>query len=253
MVNWLAVVTAVVVVGGIGFAVALGSNQAQARPEASTQSSGPFSWEIREQEEAAAAAAAAEAAIVKLPKKADPTSVLFVGDSLTYGAFASTESAAWRPLVTSGLSAQTPIDETWVGGSGLSSVDVTPKVPKDAFDLVIVEIGTNDATNQPEEALESNYTALIGAVRSASPSAGLICLGSWQTAWRVSQTDQEIKSICEANAGTYIKLGDLWLDEANRGPDLRETEFGVGDDFHPNDSGHRAIADRVLAQIRVEG
>ena len=37
-----------------------------------------------------------------------------------------------------------------------------------------------------------------------------------------------------------------------RGPAGEDTYLGEADDFHPNDAGHRAIADTLLAAVTVE-
>lgn len=187
------------------------------------------------------------AAVTLTPR--DPLRVLFVGDSLTYGAFASDEAHSYRHLVEASLAAHSKIETTFVGGSGKTSVDVIAAVGAQPYDFVILEIGTNDATNLPEDAFPGNYENLVAKVRQASPDAALMCLGSWQTAWRVSQTNPDILKSCEAHGGVFRTLGDLWLNEANRGPDKRQTAFGVGDNFHPNDSGHAAIAERILTAI----
>jgi acyl-CoA thioesterase-1 len=197
-------------------------------------------------------ASPAAVSTVTLTKQAEPADVLYLGDSLTYGAFASAPAASYRALVDASLNQQTPIRSDFVGGSGKSSIDITPNITDKAYDLVIVEVGTNDATNQPSGSISKNYDALLDKVRAASPNAQLICAGSWQTSYQASKVDGGIFASCRAHKGIFVPLQAYYQNANNRGPDKRQTFYGVADNFHPNDAGHKAIADAILSRITVQ-
>jgi lysophospholipase L1-like esterase len=138
-----------------------------------------------------------------------------------------------------------------IGNSGYKTEQVTPIVPKTPYDVVILELGTNDAMKGDTTDFGQKYTALVRAVRAASPDAVLICAGSWQTNYRASGVDPTIAKTCTDAEGRYVPLNPLFNVTANRGPDKAKGVYGVGDNFHPNSKGHKAIAARLLTEFKL--
>lgn len=177
---------------------------------------------------------------------------VFLGDSLTYGLYASSEAAGYRPQVIETLSAIAPVNATRGGQTGntVLTVSESATIPADTG-LVVLALGTNDVWNTPQPDFAVQYTALADKVAASAPEAQVVCLGVWSNVDGVRNYDQHIKPECERIGGTYIKIGDLFETEGNRGPSGVESFGGVSDDFHPNDTGYAAIAQRVKEALTL--
>lgn len=180
-----------------------------------------------------------------------PLRVLVAGDSISQGRFATLAEDAYVPTLRAGLEAGGPVQLDVIGNSGYTSEQVTPDIPKQAYDLVLVELGTNDAMKENPGKFGEDYRAFITAVRAASPDAPMICAGAWQTNYRASSVDPLIASTCVDFKGRYVSLNPLFNVDTNRGPDKARGVYGVGDNFHPNSAGHKAIAARLLEELAL--
>jgi len=205
---------------------------------------------------AAVALIAAGAGAVRLSGESRPlevargsdgvATVLVSGDSLAGAFFASAPERGFVGLVSEAIAPAT-VTEAAQAHQTLTTVAAITDVPADV-DLAIVELGTNDVGEQtPLADFDAQYGALLDRIRSSSPGAAIVCLGTW-TGWG-GDYDALIERACVGHGGRYVALGGLFRDAANRGPEGRETFLGAGDDFHPNDAGHRAIADAILAVL----
>lgn len=180
-----------------------------------------------------------------------PLRVLVAGDSISQGRFATLANDAYVPNLKAKLSAGGEVQLDVIGNSGYTTPQVTPQVPQHAYDLVIAELGTNDAMKENPTQFGGDYRAFLTAVRAASPTATLICAGSWQTNFRASSVDPLIASTCTDFKGRYVALNPLFNDESNRGPDKSHGVYGTSDNFHPNSKGHAAIAETIAAQLKL--
>jgi len=172
--------------------------------------------------------------------------VLITGDSLAAGFFATTQAQGFSALVADALG---PVEVTTVSRAHqtLTTVAGITEVPAD-LDLAVIELGTNDVgIPTPREDFDAQYHDLLARVRSTSPDAALVCLGTWTGDG--AAYDEIIARLCADSGGRYIPLAGLFATADFHGPDGRDTFVGPGDDFHPNDAGHRAIADAVLAVL----
>ncbi|TFC59470.1 SGNH/GDSL hydrolase family protein [Cryobacterium sp. TMB3-1-2] len=177
-----------------------------------------------------------------------PLRVLFAGDSLTGNYFASSAEAGFRSRVATALG---PVELTTaeLADQTLTTVSRIVEVPAD-LDLAVVELGTNDVgTQTPFDQFTSQYRDLLGKITTTSPGAALICAGTWQDAGEAY--DAVIEAECLAAGGRYVPLVDIFEADGTRGPVGTATPFGESDTFHPNDSGHRQIADAILAALTV--
>ena len=185
--------------------------------------------------------------LLRIPRDtAGNARVLITGDSLAAGFFASTEAQGFSSLVAGALGRVTPTTVSRAHET-LSTVAGVTEVPAD-LDLAVVELGTNDVgIPTPLPDFEAQYAELIGRIRTSSPDAAIVCAGTWTADG--AAYDEVIAGVCTANAGRYVSLAGLFATPDLRGPAGRDTFVGAGDDFHPNDAGHRAIADAVLAVL----
>lgn len=172
--------------------------------------------------------------------------MLITGDSLAAGFFASTDAQGFSALVTGALGRVTPTTVSRAHET-LSTVSGVTDVPAD-LGLAVIELGTNDVgIPTPLADFEAQYAELVGRIRTSSPEAAIVCAGTWTADG--ADYDGIIAGVCTANAGRYVSLADLFATPDFHGPSGRDTFAGPGDDFHPNDAGHRAIADAVLAVL----
>lgn len=181
-----------------------------------------------------------------------PLRVLFIGDSLMWGSFASDESLTYRARIVSALSAAGPVDVVRVGGPGEGAADATKHLAREAgpFDLVFVEIGANDSVAITPAQFSADYTALLDEVRAMAPRAGLVCDGVWNGPKFAALMDRELRPVCASHGGVVVPLTDLYVIESNRGPAGSPVPGGgVRDQFHPNDAGHAAIARKMLGAL----
>jgi lysophospholipase L1-like esterase len=144
-----------------------------------------------------------------------------------------------------------PVAPTSIGRIGFTAAQVLPDVaPAGPADLVVVELGTNDANNTTLNQFRHDYPAFLDAVRKESPDAALVCVGTWHDGSLARHMDRVIESGCTAHKGRYADLNALFDDERNHGPAGTVRPAGyVADWFHPNDAGHAGIARAILAQL----
>lgn len=204
-------------------------------------------------EEAARAEAAAAAAKAQVTRPTDrPLEVVFAGDSLTYGLFASSEAAGYRPQVVAGLEASGAVKWSRGGQTGNRIQTVSDSITFPAStDLVVLALGTNDVWKTPLEEMAAQYDALIQKAKTGAPNAAIVCLGVWSKDDGRRGHDPVVQQSCEAAGGHFLPLGDIYDAPDTRGPAGVEMFGGVSDDFHPNDNGYRQIAELVLGNLTV--
>jgi acyl-CoA thioesterase I len=167
---------------------------------------------------------------------------LFMGDGITAGLGASTPGSAFPALVTAALQADGPVRQTTVAGQGAGASDaVSAATASGSADLVVVEFGTNDLLQGRAQQFAAGYPALLDAVRARSPDAVLLCAGAWAPASAATSYDDVIRAACEAHTGRYVALSPVYEQADAHAP---------GDETHPDDAGHRAVADALLAALR---
>jgi len=179
-------------------------------------------------------------------------SAVFLGDSLTYGLFASSEDAGWRPQVIDRLRKLGDVTATRAGQTGntVAAVSDSATIPADA-NAVFIELGTNDAYKTDIDDFAKQYSDLADKVQQTAEGAKIVCLGIWGPADAARNYDAKIENTCRSAGGTFVPLTPLYSDPANRGPAGQPKFGGTSDDFHPNDAGYTAIASDVIAALRL--
>jgi lysophospholipase L1-like esterase len=211
------------------------------------------------------------------PRQATPTSavavdVLVVGDSLSVGEHASDLDRGYTACLTRALRGR-PSDPPTVGIEAISGARLREFVERPlppARRLVVVEIGTNDWLGYvprgrwrptPPEQFGADYARLLDRVTAGG--AALVCLGIWGPAdaraeadgraeggTELAAYDDAISDACQRRGGAFVALSPVYETPGSRGPAGRRTPWGISDTTHPNDEGHRMIADLVLAAYR---
>ncbi len=178
--------------------------------------------------------------------------LVVVGDSLAAGRFADAQAEAFPQQVAAATHASLEL----IGLPGATTADLAAQAVPGQGDVVVVEAGTNDVLSQtPLRRFADDYRALLAKVTAASPGAELVCLTTW-----ISKDDPPPAKIAPAayNAAIRRACGDGVVADispifdaqpATRGPAGRPTFLGPGDEFHPNSTGHAAIARAIEAKL----
>jgi len=183
---------------------------------------------------------------------------LAIGDSLTSGLFASTQDLGYFPRVTSWLALNGLACSEQMALSGGTIADAAAQADRIAdtsANLASVELGNNDASEKtgatltPIEEFERDYRSVLAAVMSANPSTKLVLVGIWKQTSTRGAYDAVIRRLAHEVGGRFVALGVLSSDKALSGPRNVLTFAGVSDDYHPNNLGHAAIAQRIKEVI----
>lgn len=177
--------------------------------------------------------------------------VLFAGDSLTEGYYATSPRDAFvaRTVASWRGAGDVSVLRPQQAHATTTQVDSLVAVQGD-LDLAVIELGTNDVDKTPLVKFQQDYARLLDKVESAAPGVPLVCFGTWQQAEDAGPYDAVIQEACTARDGRYVRLSDVFDDAAMRGPAQQPTFKGQSDEFHPNDTGHQVISDRLLATVR---
>ncbi len=165
------------------------------------------------------------------------TSIIAFGDSLVYG-LGTTEGNDFVSLLSTrigvsimnlGVSGNTAAD-------GLSRIDdVLSEDPR----VVIVLLGGNDTLRRvPVEQTFADLAAIIERVQSVG--AGVILVGV-PGGWYGGRYDKEYATLARTYRAAYV-------------PNILKGLIGrqeyMADTIHPNDAGHRIMADRIEPALR---
>jgi lysophospholipase L1-like esterase len=195
-----------------------------------------------------------------------PIRLAFLGDSLTMGLHASATDRMYREILARRILALH-------GGSLVSTVIQDPfGLTDDAInrsgpvlesrpDIIVLEIGNHEVFADAEQValFPARYEALLdllqgtGAVVIAGTVAWLNYPADSDEFRRALRVNQMIRDICSRRG---IAVADLWSptvlrdDLISRPGDPSVIEPFDGDDLHPNDAGHEALADAFWSAYR---
>jgi hypothetical protein len=182
---------------------------------------------------------------------------VFIGNSISYsfptatlqwnhasGMAASSAQTDYAHMTAAALNIGAPSITNFAGleRDPATNVPVIPQVTAgiDSSTAVTIELGDN-ATAADLPAFSTAYNSLLDA---ASHGRSLVCVSTW---WQDASKDATIKSACESHGGTYVYIGDVRTDPANRdhldGPQYADAS--VND--HPHDWSMAQIAARIAA------
>lgn len=199
--------------------------------------------------------ATAEALLIRMDFPTDrPLSVLFAGDTLTGGYFASAQDKGFSQLIRASLAQHGEVEEVRGPNSG-GKVDTLGGIrsPSGDLDLAVLQLGTIEAgqTMDPTE-FSKLYETMLRNLKARSPDLHIVCTSVWQSSGaNAGAYDRIVQEQCESFDGRFVSLGTIFSDSRYRGPAGNPTWAGASDKFHPNDAGHKAIADTILARIKV--
>ena len=201
------------------------------------------------------------------PTPAPPHSVWIIGDSITRGLYASSESATYRALLFRGLAERYPAQiytTFWQGVCTLGRLEQRWGQWPGQPDILFLELGINDVSRNPNcpqvpvSEWAQRYGAMLDRIRRDAPGVtivvGTLPWPGWKPGTKRYQTALQFNRwIREAAAQRNIAVADLW--EVMEGQEhylSRPDEPSPfppkyrGDGFHPNDQGHQIIAQTFL-------
>jgi lysophospholipase L1-like esterase len=173
----------------------------------------------------------------------------FIGDSYTAGFASSTPERRWTSLVAKkegwrelnfGEAGSGYITQGFGGTSYLGRVD---KVIAAHPDIVFVAGGQNDINTNGD--IVAAVQATLLRLREGLPDAKMYVLGPTWTAAQPAPRLLEIQTAAQ-EAATAVHARFIPALDVLAG----RTDLIAPDNIHPNDAGHQAIADRVIAALR---
>lgn len=182
--------------------------------------------------------------------------VLFAGDSLTGGLYASDQANGFKWRMATVLEQSGPVKEYNSALSGGTTVQVSEEydVPT-GLDLAVVELGTNDLGNQvPLDEFRTVYSELLTKITVSNPGVPVVCAGVWEGNGGGPEGptyDRVIEQACSDVDGVFVSLRALYQNPDTIGPAGQPAYLGTSDDFHPNDRGHELIAAALLERITL--
>ncbi len=115
-------------------------------------------------------------------------------------------------------------------------------LPTDA-DLVIIELGDNYRGAANADEFQKPYEEMVAAFKGGGVKH-LFCVGTWGN----GKLDPFIKAAAEKYGATFVQIGHLFADPANRAASEGHfTHSGVN--WHPGDRGMKAISDTLWAEL----
>ncbi len=200
--------------------------------------------------------------LLALPSMARAVDVLFVGDSLTCGYYATTPQQSFCALTGARFALHGyPTTQTLAnfGGHIAGAAGQMAQISAADASVAVIELGTNDASGYPTwqptpvAEFEADYRSVLEAVRRANPEARLVLLGVWKENADRDVYDGIIADLATEYGGCFVNLESLSDDPSLSGPAGTTTYNGTSDAFHPNDAGHAAIADAVEQAFSWQG
>lgn len=186
--------------------------------------------------------------------RAASNTLLALGDSLSGGAYATTQAQGYLYLVAQALGASAliptlpnvpaPYGTTAVVDAYALSLLTSP-LPRAR--IIIVELGTND-TAETNGMFFGAYNYILSHLRTYEPGVRVLCLGLWRDSSQAPR-EQWMQATCMAQGVKFVPLIALYNNPAYHGPVGRSTWLGPADYFHPNDAGHAAIAQAIEAVL----
>jgi lysophospholipase L1-like esterase len=107
-------------------------------------------------------------------------------------------------------------------------------------DAVVINLGTNDVGHSvTKDQFRASYVTLLQRAREKYPTAAIFALGTFRKRY-VPETQAAVKTLADGGDRNVFFVDTTgWIDEAT----------DTVDNVHPNDQGHRKIADRLAPVV----
>ncbi len=180
--------------------------------------------------------------------------VEFVGDSITVGQLSSKQALTAYGWLT-GEKLKAGHTQIAVGGAclhpatdgclsmregflrtGLATTAPAWNFSRYRANAVVINLGTNDVGHSvTKDQFRDSYVTLLKRAREKYPTAAIFALGTFRKRF-LPETQAAVKTLTDGgDRNVYFVSTEGWIDEAT----------DTVDNVHPNDQGHRKIADRL--------
>ncbi|MBV9775288.1 MAG: arylesterase [Gemmatimonadetes bacterium] len=197
----------------------------------------------------AAASPPATAAAPKEQRHGDSAVVLFLGTSLTAGLGVDPDDAYPARVQAKIDSAGIPFRVVNAGSSGETSAGALRRLDwllRQPFDVLVLETGANDMLRGSDpDSTRANLEAIIRRVRAARPGTQIVLVGMMALPNLGREYGAKFQAIYPDLARKYqLPLIPFLLEKVAGKPSLN-----LPDGMHPNETGHRLVAQTVWAGL----
>ena len=202
----------------------------------------------------------------KKPVKVEspPYTIVFFGDSVTYGYGVDTETESFfsriKKIMQSGMYGKVRVINSGISGDDTSEAlsRVTSDVTAHNPNLVVIAFGLNDCQNK--SMTSSNFRDNIHNMLAAIPSKTRVILATsntfldtGQSLWKDMNSSldnymDEIRAISSEKKLTLIDVNSVWKKQLRQ--DQRHMEYFYVDPTHPSAQGHRLIYETYMNVLR---
>lgn len=184
-------------------------------------------------------------------------SIVFVGDSWTYGVGATDDEGYAQRLVTSlrwenalrgvGGSGYTVTGGAEAGDSASTYGERAEQMRGGQADVVVVQGSLNDRDSSAQTITEGAVRTFTALREGLPTDAEILVVGSTYTP---GTTVAEIDKVNSAVGAAALQAGLRFIDPAAEGWLNPDDPALWADDNHPSDAGHQVFADRLLPIIQ---
>jgi lysophospholipase L1-like esterase len=175
------------------------------------------------------------------------------GDSVAEGWIASSPAMAWPAIV--GRERELDAINMGYAGAARGEIGSAEHVAEVDADVITIAYGTNCWTRTPHSAamVETSFAAFLDVVRQGHPETPIVVVSpivrpdAETTANRLGASLEDIRAAIEDETREHVSSGDVNLELIPGRHLVHESQLGDG--IHPNDDGHRALADAIGAAV----
>ena len=187
--------------------------------------------------------------------------IVFIGDSISRGVGASSYGNRYTTLVTNFLNKQqyefkeknlaisgsTLVDQAWPSPNASAYPHVLGKVISAKPDIVIIQHGTNDnAVGCSLAQFFWSYRQLVRTIKEKLPKTKIVCMTICPS-WKAQNSNKEWLNRANIGIQEIAALENTLLAHTNFALKNRKELFPDG--IHPNDKGHKIIAESIIKAL----
>ncbi|MFE4834865.1 SGNH/GDSL hydrolase family protein [Arthrobacter sp. NPDC056691] len=190
------------------------------------------------------------------PAAAPAQKVVFLGDSYTFGSGASSMQLRWSSIVARNLSwgeinigvGDTGYSNPGTNAGGTTYDERVAKVVASKPAIVVVSGGRYDVVQRDAQVLVNAVATTFKDIRRALPKARIVALSP---VWDASAPPAELAAVAEDVRSAVGSVGGTYIDVGQ--PLMQHPEAISADGVHPNDAGHKLLADATVKALTKAG
>jgi acyl-CoA thioesterase-1 len=180
------------------------------------------------------------------------------GDSLGVGLYASSKNNRYVSVLSNLIHKKMGYDVKIMPGSTVSGSGLTDngipniqKIISEKPDLVTIEFGTNDSDGSRSKYLTPDQfkiklETVVDELQKQKKSPKIILVTTWNIGQKSIAYDSVIETVGKEKNVHVADISSVWSNRIDTiTPKGDSTPFGISDGFHPNDRGHKEIAEAI--------